>query len=284
MVPQSPLDKSPSNAADLVAADGSSTLRRCQPPADWRLELRKYDELARVATWPGPRYRMTYRILGEGPALIWIPGIASTYRTYTLVLNRLAEKFRTIQYDYPGRPPGRRCSPGEDHSRSPRRRSLRADGSSLDRAGSPRRDLVRLDDSTQGARASARAISTERSCRVPSHIAASRRQSNWRSFWPARARNGVTTTVAGSDPGLQQQDGLPLDHRGPLAVLSGREWADPDPRSGPSFRASGSARSQAPPGANPGRDPARSREGRPDCAAPLLRGAERPPYRVRKAW
>ena len=102
MVPESPLDKSPSNAAEFVAADGTSTLRRCQPPADWRLELCKYDELARVATWPGPRYRMTYRILGEGPVLIWIPGIASTYRTYTLVLNRLSEKFRTIQYDYPG--------------------------------------------------------------------------------------------------------------------------------------------------------------------------------------
>jgi 3-oxoadipate enol-lactonase len=34
--------------------------------------------------------------------LIWLPGIAATYRTYALVLNRLAEKFRTIQYEYPG--------------------------------------------------------------------------------------------------------------------------------------------------------------------------------------
>ncbi len=102
MVPQSPHDLSPPTAADLIAADESSTPRRCQPPADWRQELRKYDQRARVGTWPGPRYRMTYRILGEGPALIWIPGIASTYRTYTLVLNRLAEKFRTVQYDYPG--------------------------------------------------------------------------------------------------------------------------------------------------------------------------------------
>jgi pimeloyl-ACP methyl ester carboxylesterase len=45
---------------------------------------------------------MTCRILGDGPPLIWVPGIASTYRVYALVLNRLAERFRTIQYAYPG--------------------------------------------------------------------------------------------------------------------------------------------------------------------------------------
>jgi pimeloyl-ACP methyl ester carboxylesterase len=45
---------------------------------------------------------MAYRTLGQGPPLLWLPGIASTYRTYSLVLNRLAEKFLTIQYEYPG--------------------------------------------------------------------------------------------------------------------------------------------------------------------------------------
>ena len=75
---------------------------RCQPPADIRDEVRRYDDRAAVGTWPGPRYRMTHRTLGQGPALLWLPGIASTYRTYVLVLNRLAEKFRTIQYEYPG--------------------------------------------------------------------------------------------------------------------------------------------------------------------------------------
>ena len=48
---------------------------------------------------------MTYRVLGEGPPLILIPGIASTYRGYALTLNRLAERFRTIVYDYPGEHP-----------------------------------------------------------------------------------------------------------------------------------------------------------------------------------
>ena len=51
---------------------------------------------------------MTYRVLGQGPPLILIPGIASTYRGYALTLNRLAERFRTILYDYPGRASRRR--------------------------------------------------------------------------------------------------------------------------------------------------------------------------------
>ena len=48
---------------------------------------------------------MTYRVLGQGPPLVLVPGIASTYRIYALLLNRLAERFRTIVYDYPGEHP-----------------------------------------------------------------------------------------------------------------------------------------------------------------------------------
>jgi pimeloyl-ACP methyl ester carboxylesterase len=45
---------------------------------------------------------MTYRIKGDGPPLFVVPGIASTYRTYALLLNQLGERFRTIIHDYPG--------------------------------------------------------------------------------------------------------------------------------------------------------------------------------------
>ncbi len=45
---------------------------------------------------------MTYRVLGEGPALVLVPGLASTYRGYAPTLNRLARRFKTIQLDYPG--------------------------------------------------------------------------------------------------------------------------------------------------------------------------------------
>jgi pimeloyl-ACP methyl ester carboxylesterase len=45
---------------------------------------------------------MRYRLLGNGPPLCLIPGIASTYHVYAIVLNQLSTRFRTIIYDYPG--------------------------------------------------------------------------------------------------------------------------------------------------------------------------------------
>ena len=77
----------------------------CPAPANFREEVTRYDEHAVTGCWDGPRYRMTYRVLGSGPPLILVPGIASTYRSYAFVLNRLAERFRTVVYDYPGEHP-----------------------------------------------------------------------------------------------------------------------------------------------------------------------------------
>lgn len=84
----------------------------CPAPANMRAEVAAYEREARVGHWEGPRYRMTYRELGAGPPLILIPGIASTYRGYAITLNRLAERFRTIVYDYPGEHPGDRARLG----------------------------------------------------------------------------------------------------------------------------------------------------------------------------
>src|SRR5262245_28120188 len=69
---------------------------------DFAAEVAAYDRDAAVGAWQGPRYRMTYRVLGKGPPLIVIPGIAATYRVFALVLNRLAGHFRTVSYAYPG--------------------------------------------------------------------------------------------------------------------------------------------------------------------------------------
>ena len=74
----------------------------CPAPADFLEEVKTYDAGAQVGFWQGPRYRMTYRVFGQGPPLVLIPGIASTYRGYALTLNKLAERFRTVIYDYPG--------------------------------------------------------------------------------------------------------------------------------------------------------------------------------------
>ena len=74
----------------------------CPAPANFRAEVAEFDRAAESGVWEGPRYRMAYRALGQGPPLILLPGIASTYRGYCLTLNRLASRFRAIVYDYPG--------------------------------------------------------------------------------------------------------------------------------------------------------------------------------------
>jgi pimeloyl-ACP methyl ester carboxylesterase len=74
----------------------------CPVPADIRRELALYDAHARTRHWDGPHYRMTIRTLGQGPPLLLVPGLASTYRIYALLLNRLSARFQTIVYDYPG--------------------------------------------------------------------------------------------------------------------------------------------------------------------------------------
>jgi pimeloyl-ACP methyl ester carboxylesterase len=87
----------------MAAKAGDATSRPpCPAPADFRAAVAAYDARAEVGHWQGPHYRVTYRVLGQGPPLIVAPGIASTYRGYALTLNNLANRFRTVLYDYPG--------------------------------------------------------------------------------------------------------------------------------------------------------------------------------------
>ena len=92
----------PEPSAPAVDTPDSPPRLPCPAPADFRAAVAAYDREALVDRWNGPRYRMTYRIVGQGPPLILIPGITSTYRGYALTLNALAPRFRTIIYDYPG--------------------------------------------------------------------------------------------------------------------------------------------------------------------------------------
>ncbi len=78
----------------------------CPAPANIRHAVEEYDRNATVIHWDAPRHKMTARILGEGPPLIVIPGVASTYRGYALTLNTLSQRFRTVIFDYPGDNPG----------------------------------------------------------------------------------------------------------------------------------------------------------------------------------
>jgi pimeloyl-ACP methyl ester carboxylesterase len=94
------------DAPSATTAGGAQAARPpCPAPAIFRHEAARYDAAAQTGLWIGPRYRMTYRILGEGPPLFLVPGIASTYQIYALLLNLLSRRFRTISYDYPGEHP-----------------------------------------------------------------------------------------------------------------------------------------------------------------------------------
>ena len=78
----------------------------CPAPADLRKAIADFDAHAEVGHYAGPRHALTYRIIGQGVPLILSPGLASTYRGYALLLNRLAGRFKTVIYDYPGDNPG----------------------------------------------------------------------------------------------------------------------------------------------------------------------------------
>ncbi len=91
--------------SEIAAPAADAERRPCPAPARIASEVAKYDAQAKIGHWDGPRYRMTYRSTGEGPPLLVVPGIASTYQIYAILLNQL-ERFRTIIYDYPGEHPG----------------------------------------------------------------------------------------------------------------------------------------------------------------------------------
>ncbi|MBI1323970.1 alpha/beta fold hydrolase [bacterium] len=88
----------------------------CPRPASLSKALEDFDRTAEVRVIETPYYRTTCRIIGEGPPLLVSPGLASTYRGFALFLNTLAERFRTIIYDYPGDNPDDRANLGRiDH-------------------------------------------------------------------------------------------------------------------------------------------------------------------------
>lgn len=99
-IPKVDLDRSRRNAPEIEPSEDS-------PPdvISFADEITRYERSSQLGVWEGPRYRMTYRVHGEGPPLLVIQGLASTYRGYAPMLNRLGSRFRTIVYDYPGEDP-----------------------------------------------------------------------------------------------------------------------------------------------------------------------------------
>ena len=257
------------------AADSGSipAAGRCQPPADLRQQVRQYDERAAVGTWSGPRYRMIHRTLGQGPALIWLPGIAATYRTYALVLNRLAEGFRTIQYEYPGDREG--------------------DGARLGRITHDHLvdDLIGLMDHLDIGRAHLAGISFGSTIALKALEHAPERFSRTvvqgafahRRFTAAeRLALFLGRRVPGTAARLPLRETILaynskmdfpriIEDRWPFYL---EENGQTQIRAGSSCLVGCPARPAAQPGTNQRGNPAGSGTGRPDCAASLFRGAE----------
>ena len=220
----------------------------CPAPARIRHEVADYDARSETRRWDGPDYRMTYRSLGDGPPLFVVPGIASTYHVYALLLNQLSTRFRTIIYDYPG-----------EHA---------DDGAKLRRIthDSLVEHLFGLIDHLNIGRAFLAGISfgstvvlkaLDREPRRFPRAVVQGAFAHRRVFCAERLALSLGRLVPGKaraasasppDLDLQRQAGVPRDPGGPLAVLSREERRHADPIAGTSRRPAHPARPSPDPG------------------------------------
>lgn len=67
-----------------------------------RAFLERYEAKTRHHVFSGPRYRMNYSVLGDGPTLFIVPGICSTRILFAALAVELSAWFRVVVYDLPG--------------------------------------------------------------------------------------------------------------------------------------------------------------------------------------
>jgi pimeloyl-ACP methyl ester carboxylesterase len=66
--------------------------------------LDRLERLAEHGTLDTGRYRCRYHAWGQGPPLVFVPGLGDEALSFALLSDRLADRFRCITYDLPGRP------------------------------------------------------------------------------------------------------------------------------------------------------------------------------------
>lgn len=64
--------------------------------------LDQFDAMKREGVFDGPRYRVGYTVLGEGPPLYVVQGICCTRRLYAPLAVELSQHFRVVLYDLAG--------------------------------------------------------------------------------------------------------------------------------------------------------------------------------------
>ncbi|MFO0947506.1 MAG: alpha/beta hydrolase [Planctomycetota bacterium] len=89
--------------AELDVHDSPETNSSAEVPRKSLSEyLEQFDAMKKDDFFDGPRYRVGYSVLGEGPPLYIVQGICCTRRLYASLAVELAEHFRVVLYDLAG--------------------------------------------------------------------------------------------------------------------------------------------------------------------------------------
>ena len=82
-------------------AEGNGEAKACSAALVLATCLEQFEREAERGVCDTGRYRMNYRVWGQGPPLIVVPGLCDFADSFVLPLARLHDKFRCITYDLP---------------------------------------------------------------------------------------------------------------------------------------------------------------------------------------
>lgn len=103
---ESPVERLAGDRLDLATQAAPCHLANGQPPScSQRLRLQAcLEEFRREATWrsfDNGRYRCSYVTWGDGPALVFVPGLCDDPWSFVMPMARLRERFRCVAYTMP---------------------------------------------------------------------------------------------------------------------------------------------------------------------------------------
>lgn len=84
----------------------------CPPPLAWQEVLKEFHSQATPWYLDRPGYRLSGRMLGNGPPLYLLNGFGGTHELYALLVWLLRDEFRCVVWDFPGTTPGSKSARG----------------------------------------------------------------------------------------------------------------------------------------------------------------------------
>lgn len=91
----------PAFASCAFAAGETAEAPECSRPIELAEALSTFERESARGHFDTGRYRMTYRVWGEGPAIVIVPGLCDDSLSYVLPSLRLKKRFCVITYDLP---------------------------------------------------------------------------------------------------------------------------------------------------------------------------------------